>query len=103
MNLDQDLYQNHSTLGAVVPLPMFYTLFANTGCPACSSNALDSSTCGSLDGYCGPVGPGDYSIIFTFQKGVGSVLLKSSHIFSSNEHIEDNQFSSIPQLHVDFS
>ena len=25
MNLDQDLYQNHSNLGALVPLAMFYS------------------------------------------------------------------------------
>ena len=39
-------------------------LFANTGCPACSSNAIDSSTCRSLDGDCSPVGPGDYCFVF---------------------------------------
>ena len=98
MNLDQDLLRNHSTLGAVVPLAMFYScLLIQVALLAAATPLIAQHVEVWMVIAVRLVQV--IILFFSCQKGVGPVLLKSSNIFSSDEHIEDNQLSSIPQLH----
>ena len=104
MNLDQDLYQNHSNLGALVPLAMFYScLLIQVALLAAATPLIAQHV-----GVWMVIAVRLVQVIivlffFSCQKGVGPVLLESLPKNLSHEHTEDNQLSSIPLLHVDFS
>ena len=80
MNLDQDLYQNHWILGAVVPLAMFYScLLIQVALLAAATPLIAQHVEVWMVIAVRLVQV--IILFFSCQKGVGPVLLKSSNIF----------------------